>query len=365
MSKLNYKKPLIFLDIFVGIIIFLVIFRAKPSALSSQIAILISISSIFPGIFLASYSRSIVVGKMIKVEGLFRKILFSIIINLCILFIYLLFFHNTQAHLVENIFMCTFVSASSSFQALSMVWFYLYNNKKNFFIIKLLSSFLRLAGVALSYATLDLVFFLVINALVPIFEGIVSKFNTISTNKEDTYYVPPRSDTLLFNVSVGSSRAVFSIIKIFIEKSIMGALPILLIFEQIIAGMMSIFDKYIARDFRLSNKLVNLKIIVAIFMLLFLIFYIRFEPSNLAFKCILGFSALITALPAAINYKIIKNNGLGVIASITILSSIISLIIALLNYFVLHLSMLYLLAYNLLPISIFLLSVRYNGYKKW
>jgi hypothetical protein len=365
MAKLNYKNLLIFLDIFVGIIIFLVIFHAKPSALSSHIAILISISSIFPGIFLASYSRSIVTGKILNVEKLFRKILFSILINFCILSIYFFYFRTMQAHPFENIFMCTFVSASSSFQALSIVWFYLYDNKKKFFIIKLLSSFLRLSGVAISYITLDLVFFLVINALVPIFEGIVSKFNTVSSNKENIYYVPPRSDTLLFSISVGSSRAVFSVIKIFIEKSMMGALPILLIFEQIIAGMMSIFEKYIVRDFKLSKKLVNIKLIFAIFMLLFLIFYIRFQPSNLANKCLLGFSALITALPAAMNYKIIKNNGLKVIAFITILSSMISIIIALLNYYALHLPMLYLFAYNLLPISIFLLSLKYNGYKKW
>ncbi len=312
------------------------------------------ITSIFPGIALSGYVRNIIVGGAFNKNKLIKYCLLFLVVNLTITLICFHFFQKNDLLDKWLFLIISFLSFSSICQALNSIWFYLYQDKKKFVLIKIFSVSLRLLGGFLAVAYKELFLIIFTGSVLQVIETI-SGFNLSKNRRSQIDINKSRHDYIIFGLSIGSSRAVNALIKISIEKSIGSILPTLLVFEQISAGVSSIYEKYLVNQFKVLQPLKVILYAWTTISILLISDYFFVNSLNIPFKIILFLIALLHIVPVPFTYYIIKINGLKLTAFAVFASSFIGLIIIGINYLYFSINLIYLLSYSCTPIAVMLI----------
>ncbi len=348
---------LILIECFAGIAVLSALFFSQSSSFSSFFSSVLVGTSILPGFLLASYSRKVVVGHSFDIRQLKKLIKYCFVINMFIA-ILLLFLLKTKLKIDFFLYLSTvlFLTASSVSQTLSKIWFYITPDEKKFISIKILLVFIKVFGSALAVIFNLLVLVLAFNAFASIIEAILGlkfsqRFNNLKQIKKS------RNDDYLFGFSMGFGRLSNSFIKLAMEHYIGQILSKLLIFEQLAAGLIGLYERYLVRLLNQNYVFNFIKCLLAIIFLVIILFLYSFSCDQISLTFVIGLMALINLLPASSSYNSIKVNGLFFLAVNLIVISIFSIFLTAANFFIFKSSLLFIVIYTLGPIILLFLNL--------
>lgn len=340
---------LIILDVIGGCLLLFSGFFIKTTPLSSLLSVVYVISSVIPGIALSGYVRNIIVGGAFRKNELLKFSLLFFFVNLIANHLYFLFFHSNDLLGEQLLLIICFFSFTSICQAFNSIWFYLYQDKKVFVLTKTFAVFLRMLGAILAIVYRELFLIIFFGSLVQVIETIIG-FNLTKNRTSKLAIEDAKYTYLFFGLSIGWSRAIIAVIKIFIEKSIEFVLPTILVFEQISGGVAGLYEKYLVNQIKLWPNIKQILYTWLAISVFLLIDYYFIDFFHIPLKLILFLIVFLNIIPVPFTYYAIKLAGLKVVAFVIFASSFIGLLIVGLNYLYLGRNSIYLLAYSIVPI---------------
>lgn len=357
-SKVKNLKifKLIFIESIAGIAVLIALFFSQSSSFSSFFSSVLVATSILPGFILASYSRKVVVGHPFDIREVKKLMIYCFVLNIFFAIFFLFLKTNFVIDYLLYLSIVLFLTATNISQILSKIWFYIYPDEKIFTNTKIILVAIKILGSILAIKLNLLVLVLAFNAFASIIEAIFGlKFSTRPTKV--VQIKKSNNNDYLFGFSMGLGRLSNSIIKLAIEHYIGHILSKLIIFEQLTAGLIGLYERYLVRLLNHNYILNFTKCMLGIIFLAIILFLFSFTRDQVSLTIAIGLMALINLLPTSSSYNSIKVNGLFFLASNLIIISIFSIVLTVANYFIFKSSLLFIAIYTLGPILLLFLNL--------
>ena len=323
------------------------VFLVKSSDTSNQISLLVTLSAISPGFFLSGSSRAIALNFQINKKVFYKFICYAFFTNLALLTLYSYKLGGTSFLPFCLIAISSLFGAS---QVLSRAWFYVYGHKRIFLGAKLLFSLLRAASAIASFINNELAIFLIANILISLADALIGLYFFSSLNSSSNKNSITHRENLIFGTSIGVSRLSSSLTKVCLEKYVGPVLSHLIISEQIVAGLSSIYEKYFIGSIKETKKIYNIKFVSIGIIIVIFSFGSIFNKSVNIHPAFILIIALLGLLPVSSSYDLIKENGINVLSGNVILNAIVTISFLAVNFYFFNLSYGYIIIYIFSPI---------------
>lgn len=343
------------LDIVIGLAIAIVGFLFKPTLFASFISVVYVTSTIIPGLILTGYARKVSLGYIPNIRNISVNSLITFFITLLINLFFIMLFKRSGEHFGVIFTVVAFFSIASVCQSLNIIWYYVYENKKDYLKVKLFASFIRGLGILYSIIYKEISFVLISLSFTQITDAFfgIKNLKKLKANKQ---IITPEKNSayIIFGLSIAISRSVLSLIKVMIEQLVGSFLPILLLFEQVFSGISGLYERYLLDFKKIPNKIRYFKY-GWIFLVLsyYLAYHIRYS-NILNYQLLLALMASLSILPTYYTYNLIRSHGLIEVAKVSILTSFLILVLCFVNYYQFQVIEFYGVLYMMMPILLFI-----------